>query len=88
MRLPDGRLVVHLVNYDIGGGKLTPAENVEVRIALGDSMPQKVTLLSPDTPEEKKLDAIMEKQNGENYVLFTVPRICIYDLVAIDCSPA
>lgn len=88
MRLPDGRLVVHLVNYRIAGGKLTPADNLEVKVAIGDSMLRKVVLLSPDTSGERMLEAAMEERNGRNYVLFTVPTIRIYALVVIECCRA
>jgi len=88
MRLLDGRLVVHLVNYQIGGGKLTPADNLEARVAIGDSMLRKLTLLSPDTWEQRELEEAMEEKNGGNYALFTVPRIRIYGLVVIECCPA
>lgn len=89
MRLPDGRLVVHLVNYNIGNGKLAFAENIEVRIALGDKIPSKVILFSPDgLYNGLELDVTLIRKNGENYVGFTVPRIQIYDLVVIECHPS
>ncbi len=88
MRLRDGRLVVHMVNYGIGGGKLTPVDDMEVRVATGGKTPKKATLLSPDTPGERELEAITEKQNGEIYVRLKIPKIQIYALIAVQWRPA
>jgi hypothetical protein len=77
------------VNYNIGNGKLVFAENIEVRIALGDKIPSKVILFSPDgLYNGLELDVTLTRKNGENYVGFTVPRIQIYDLVVIECHPS
>jgi hypothetical protein len=73
-----GKLLLHLLNYDVAR---TPAvANIEVKFRLprGASV-AKVTLLSPDRADTPALAF----KSAEGAVAFTVPRLATYDLAVI-----
>jgi hypothetical protein len=73
-----GKLLLHLLNYDVAR---TPAvSNIEVKFRLprGASV-AKVTLLSPDRADTPALAF----KSAEGAVAFTVPRLATYDLAVI-----
>jgi len=73
-----GKLLLHLLNYDVAR---TPAvANIEVKFRLprGASV-AKVTLLSPDRADTPALAF----KSAEGAVVFTVPRLATYDLAVI-----
>ena len=73
-----GRVIVHLVNYG------EAADNVSVRLNLAGAVkkidPKSIRLLSPDNVSKQVKDVSV---NGTS-VAFTIPRIEVYDVVAID----
>ncbi len=79
---PDGRLVVHILNYDFSGGDFARKENFEAKVHLppGFSASGKtLTLSSPDFTGNQTLPF---KQEG-NVLAFTVPSLYIWDVAVL-----
>ncbi|MCD6334765.1 MAG: hypothetical protein J7M27_05470, partial [Candidatus Latescibacteria bacterium] len=79
------RVVVHLVNYKVGlDGRVIEEKDIALKAAMPDGKkPISVQLISPDFPERPMLDFVEKEEGGVKVAGFTVPRLVIYDLVAI-----
>jgi hypothetical protein len=74
---PSGRRLLHLVNYDEGH----PVSNIGVILQLpAEKRVVSVSLISPDSDNSQTLSKV---QRGRE-LRFTVPRLEVYDLVAIE----
>jgi hypothetical protein len=84
-RLPDERLVVHLVNYDYRYDSekdwTIPASNIGITLKIPPMFnPANVTLISPDIPSPIPLTF----QLGDGSLSFTVPSLKVWDIIVIE----
>lgn len=76
-RQPQGRRLLHLVNYD----DTKPVSNLEVAVQMpSGKLPQSVTWLSPDLKASQTLPT---EQKGRE-LCFTVPQLEVYGVVVIE----
>jgi len=92
MRSPDGKvLLAHLMNYNIEApARLTTYENLRLELLLPrGKAPRRVTLLSPDLPTERtELPFSVRRRGGWRFLDVTVPKIAIYNLIAVELPGA
>jgi regulator of replication initiation timing len=84
-RLPDERLVVHLVNYDYRYDSekdwTIPASNIGITLKIPPTFnPANVTLISPDIPSPIPLTF----QLSDGSLSFTVPSLKVWDIIVIE----
>jgi hypothetical protein len=84
-RLPDERLIVHLVNYDYRYDSekdwTIPASNIGITLKIPPTFnPANVTLISPDIPSPIPLTF----QLGDGSLNFTVPSLKVWDIIVIE----
>jgi regulator of replication initiation timing len=84
-RLPDERLIVHLVNYDYRYDSekdwTIPASNIGITLKIPPMFnPANVTLISPDIPSPIPLTF----QLGDGSISFTVPSLKVWDIIVIE----
>jgi regulator of replication initiation timing len=84
-RLPDERLIVHLVNYDYRYDSekdwTIPASNIGITLKIPPMFnPANVTLISPDIPSPIPLTF----QLGDGSLSFTVPSLKVWDIIVIE----
>jgi regulator of replication initiation timing len=84
-RLPDERLIVHLVNYDYRYDSekdwTIPASNIGITLKIPPTFnPANVTLISPDIPSPIPLTF----QLGDGSISFTVPSLKVWDIIVIE----
>jgi hypothetical protein len=75
----EGRLLVHLLNYDTERHPLVQGVEVQVRVPAGKKV-QAIKLNSPDSAESP---ALAHTEKGE-WTIFTVPAIRTYSIAAIE----
>jgi regulator of replication initiation timing len=84
-KLPDERLIVHLVNYDYRYDSekdwTIPASNIGITLKIPPMFnPANVTLISPDIPSPIPLTF----QLGDGSLSFTVPSLKVWDIIVIE----
>ncbi|MCK4590590.1 MAG: hypothetical protein KAT86_02470 [Candidatus Latescibacteria bacterium] len=87
MHHPQNRQVlVHLVNYKVDvDGTVVEEKDIRLKAAMPDGKkPVSVQLISPDFEEQSILDFTETQEGNLWFVEFVIPRLVIYDVVAIE----
>lgn len=79
---PDGRLAVHILNYDFTGGDFVNKTNFEVKVRLPPGVSTSGKALTLSSPDFKGNATLPFKEEG-NTLSFTVPSLYIWDVAVM-----